>query len=149
MTWIKLAKESTVNKIEKDFSYGLCNYNKQRAESYINSTFTRANDQITCSELIHVENYDILVREYEEFCQREVMISLGQAFHFCGGLIGGFISNYLLKIISPRRIMLIGLWGQIFCGFMAGFSPSFGLNLFFRSGINTSTAMMLIGMIIG
>lgn len=52
------------------------------------------------------------------------------------------MSCLILFSISPRRVMLIGMLAQIFCGNVTGWVNSYGLHVFFRCLSAVSCAQM-------
>lgn len=87
---------------------------------------------IPCSHFVEDPNYNSIITEYDLYCSRDILVSVTQFCHLFGVLSGGIITNYMLKYIEPRQVMLIGIITQIICGNLTGWATTFELHIFFR-----------------
>ncbi|XP_061394450.1 solute carrier family 22 member 3-like [Musca vetustissima] len=150
--WLKHQNETTTNttnelleKTDREFFIDQC-YSYRLADS-INLTeyewkITPNNQsnwfgnsevvEVPCEQFEHRAEYKSLVTQFDLVCSREMLVSLTQAFHALGGLIGGLIALNILKYISPKRLMMIGIVGQIICGNLTGLVSTFILHVYYR-----------------
>lgn len=143
--WITLAHETTFNRIENEVSYDFCAVHENAANKYFNNSFEDG-DVIPCKSFEYRPIYYSLILQYELFCSREALVALTQSFHLLGVLLGGLIATEMLKRISPRRIMLIGMILQIVLGILTGYAPTYELHLLFRCSVAGTCSMMCIGL---
>ncbi|XP_073819661.1 solute carrier family 22 member 3-like [Musca autumnalis] len=88
--------------------------------------------EVPCEQFEHRVEYKSLVTQFDLVCSREMLVSLTQAFHALGGLIGGIMAMNILKYISPKRLMMFGIIGQIICGNLTGLVSTFILHVYYR-----------------
>ncbi|XP_055850560.1 solute carrier family 22 member 3 [Episyrphus balteatus] len=87
---------------------------------------------IPCEHFQHNSKFESLVTQFDLVCSRQVLVSVSQTFHTIGTLVGGLITKSALNHISPRKLMLVGMVGQIICGNLTGMMPKFSLHVIFR-----------------
>lgn len=148
--WIKAAQRYTFNRVENEDSYDFCSVYHDAAEKYINQQTDYDGAHLDrCSSWEHRPIYFSLIHQYELFCSREALVALTQSFHLLGVLLGGIVAFYMLKTISPRRTMLVGMITQIFLGLATGYAPTYELHLIFRCSVAATCSLMCIGITIG
>lgn len=52
---------------------------------------------VPCDRFDHNSEYESLVTQFDLVCSRELLVSVTQAFHALGALIGGLVANQTLK----------------------------------------------------
>ncbi|XP_061394449.1 solute carrier family 22 member 3-like [Musca vetustissima] len=87
---------------------------------------------VPCDHFEHISEYKSLITEFDLVCSRQLLVSVTQSFHALGALIGGFLAVKSLRIVSPKRLMLYGMIGQIICGNMTGLVSTFVLHVYYR-----------------
>lgn len=148
--WIKAAQQYRFNRVENEDSYDFCTMYHNAPERYSSQEAHYAGAQFDrCSSWEHRPTYFSLIHQYELFCSREALVALTQSFHLLGVLLGGIIAFYMLKVISPRRTMLVGMVTQIFLGLATGYAPTYELHLIFRCSVAATCSLMCIGIMIG
>lgn len=73
-----------------------------------------------CTNFTFNPNFHSLVVEFNLVCGRDLLVSLSQCFHIGGLLVGGIVAYFILKHISPRNVMIIGVSAQIIFGNLIG-----------------------------
>lgn len=147
--WIQSAHKERFNRVENEKSYDFCRFYGNAAETYLNETISKTGSLFPCASFEHRSIYHSLIHQYELFCKREALVPLTQSFHLLGVLIGGIIAHYMLKRISPRRVMFHGMWSQIILGLMTGYATTYELHLFFRCAVAATCSLQCIGIITG
>ncbi|BFF89375.1 solute carrier family 22 member 8 [Drosophila madeirensis] len=97
---------------------------------------------LPCEQVEHTTAYKSLITEFDLICSRRVLVAVTQSFHALGALIGGLMAYTALKRISPRRLMLLGMLGQIFCGNLTGLVDTYQLHIYFRCLTSIFCALM-------
>ncbi|XP_065372163.1 solute carrier family 22 member 3 [Calliphora vicina] len=97
---------------------------------------------VPCINFEHNSEYQSLVTQFDLVCSRELLVSMTQSFHALGALIGGLVAKKALNHISPRRLMLYGMLGQIMCGNLTGLVSSFVLHVYYRCLTSVFCAFM-------
>ncbi|KAJ6649670.1 Organic cation transporter-like protein [Pseudolycoriella hygida] len=148
-SWIESAHKKTFNRIENEESFNFCWVNKNLTERSFNLTVNDDNGTLVeCLEFENRPSFNSIIHQFELFCTREALVALSQSFHLFGVLMGGILAYYMMKRVSPRRIMLSGMVAQIFLGPLTGYAPTYELHLFFRFGAAVTCSMMCIGIVI-
>ncbi|XP_037728838.1 solute carrier family 22 member 19 isoform X1 [Drosophila subpulchrella] len=101
-----------------------------------------AQSSLPCEHVEHMTDYRSLIIQFDLICSRRVLVAVTQSFHALGALIGGLMAYSALKIISPRRLMLLGMIGQIFCGNLTGLVDTYQLHIYFRCLTSIFCALM-------
>lgn len=149
--WIKIAHPLKEVRADQEILIDFCNIYadaRQHVQKYLdankqlNNTVddfelfnitNRGNKKlIPCDSFVEQPKYTSIITQYDLYCSREILVSVTQFCHLFGVLCGGIVTNYLLKCIEPRRIMLIGMITQILCGNLTGWINIFELHIFFR-----------------
>ncbi|KAJ6623912.1 Organic cation transporter-like protein, partial [Pseudolycoriella hygida] len=102
----------------------------------------RGNETIPCEHFEFKSYYHSLVARFSLVCSRTIMLALSQSFHILGLLIGGIVAYYLVRVISPRYIMLTGMIMQIICGNATGMVKTYELHVIFRCLTASTCALM-------
>ncbi|KAH8250183.1 hypothetical protein KR026_007095, partial [Drosophila bipectinata] len=102
----------------------------------------RSQHSLPCEHVEHTSDYKSLITQFDLICSRRVLVAMTQSFHALGALIGGLMAYSALKIISPRRLMLLGMIGQIFCGNLTGLVDTYQLHIYFRCLTSIFCALM-------
>ncbi|KAH8369124.1 hypothetical protein KR009_002014 [Drosophila setifemur] len=135
------------------FNVDVCNaYSQSLARGFVkshgkewNATETKEEQKkssLPCENVEHRTDYRSLITQFDLICSRRVLVALTQSFHALGALIGGLMAYSALKIISPRRLMLLGMIGQIFCGNLTGLVDTYQLHIYFRCLTSIFCALM-------
>ncbi|KAG5671767.1 hypothetical protein PVAND_001945 [Polypedilum vanderplanki] len=143
--WIKAAHKEKFNRVENEKSYDFCTIYNDSVSRYLDHSYSEPNYLMKCTEFEERPSYISIITQYQLFCSREALVALTQSFHLLGVLIGGIIANYMLKSISPRRVMLAGYISQIFLGIATGYSPTYLLHIFFRCAVAATCSLQCIG----
>ncbi|XP_059217738.1 steroid transmembrane transporter SLC22A24 [Stomoxys calcitrans] len=97
-----------------------------------------------CDHFEHISEYKSLVTQFDLVCSRQLLVSVTQSFHALGAFVGGLLALKLLKSVSPKRLMLYGMIGQIICGNMTGLVSTFMLHVYYRCLTSAFCAFMYI-----
>ena len=111
---------------DKEFVIDFCNVYedaKQHAHEFFHnddvdpSQKPRRNNSISpCDSFEFQPEYHSVITTFDLVCSRNILVSLTQFFHLFGVLWGGIIATRLMESISPKNVMLAGMYSQIFCG---------------------------------
>ncbi|KAL7017502.1 hypothetical protein ACKWTF_010401 [Chironomus riparius] len=148
--WIKAAHVKQFSIIEDEESYDLCTTYNNSVDRFLSRNFRDNGTLESCTRFEHVieNNYFSLIHQFDTFCNRDWLVPLTQSFHLLGVLIGGIVANHLLKMISPRETMLIGMISQIFFGIATGYAPTYLLHILFRAAVAGTCSLQCIGIMI-
>ncbi|XP_034485849.1 solute carrier family 22 member 19 [Drosophila innubila] len=121
------------------FSVQVCNaYAQSLSQTFVqhyaqtwNAT-TSTQETMPCEKVEHNTAYKSLITQFDLICSRRVLVAVTQSFHALGALLGGLLAHQALRHISPRRLMLLGMLGQIFCGNLTGLVDTYQLHIYFR-----------------
>ncbi|KAM8706075.1 hypothetical protein ACLKA7_010374 [Drosophila subpalustris] len=121
------------------FSVQVCNaYAQSLSQTFVrhygqtwNAT-TSTQETLPCKKVEHNTAYKSLITQFDLICSRRVLVAVTQSFHALGALLGGLLAHQALRHISPRRLMLLGMLGQIFCGNLTGLVDTYQLHIYFR-----------------
>ncbi|XP_037040810.1 solute carrier family 22 member 8-like isoform X1 [Bradysia coprophila] len=142
--WISINHPNKEETADEEFAIDFCNVYAD-AEDHAKIYFHNHTHQhpwvrphrnasiIPCDAFVHHTEYKSIITDYDLVCSRDILVATTQFFHLFGVLTGGLLAVNLLKIISPKRVMLFGMLAQIFCGNMTGQVSTYGLHVFFRS----------------
>uniref|UniRef100_A0A1I8Q968 Major facilitator superfamily (MFS) profile domain-containing protein n=2 Tax=Stomoxys calcitrans TaxID=35570 RepID=A0A1I8Q968_STOCA len=142
------AKEA-LEKTDREFYIDQCYYTPPEDQHGLNNSDNNSKQlsyekRIPCDEFEHRAEYSSLVMQFDLVCSREMLVALTQAFHALGGLVGGLIALNIMDFVSPKRLMLIGMFGQIVCGNLTGLVPTFILHVFYRCVTSVFCAFMVV-----
>ncbi|XP_037807316.1 solute carrier family 22 member 3 [Lucilia sericata] len=119
--------------LETNFAHkNIRNYSNPFAKPQQQNTHQVNVHLVPCDHFEHNSEYESLVTQFDLVCSRELLVSMTQSFHALGALIGGLVAKKALNHISPRRLMLYGMLGQIMCGNLTGLVTSFALHVYYR-----------------
>ncbi|XP_030374193.1 solute carrier family 22 member 3 [Scaptodrosophila lebanonensis] len=133
---------------DRHFNLEVCNaYAESLSKSFVHAWNASGNSGISttalqCAHVEHNAQYTSLVTQFDLICSRRVLVAVTQSSHALGGLIGGLIAYQALKHFSPRRLMLMGMLGQIFCGNLTGLVDTYQLHIYFRCLTSVFCALM-------
>ncbi|CAO1398262.1 unnamed protein product [Diamesa serratosioi] len=105
----------------------------------------KSTNTVPCESFGFNSEFQSIITQFDLVCSREILVALTQSFHLFGILCGGIVGTFMLKYISPRRVLLIGMITQILCGNLTGFATIFELHVFFRCLSAACCALMLTG----
>ncbi|XP_001996921.2 organic cation transporter protein [Drosophila grimshawi] len=118
------------------FSVQVCNaYAQSLSESFVQRyghSWNATHASLPCERVEHNSDYKSLITQFDLICSRRVLVAVTQSFHALGALLGGLLAYQLLRHFSPRRLMLLGMLGQIFCGNLTGLVDTYQLHVYFR-----------------
>ncbi|XP_075166019.1 solute carrier family 22 member 3-like [Haematobia irritans] len=97
-----------------------------------------------CDHFEHISEYKSLITQFDLVCSRQLLVSVTQSFHALGAFVGGLLALKILKSVSPKRLMLYGMLGQIVCGNMTGLVNTFMLHVYYRCLTSAFCAFMYI-----
>ncbi|XP_055297446.1 organic cation transporter protein-like [Sitodiplosis mosellana] len=95
-----------------------------------------------CTNYTFNPKFHSLVADFGLICGRELLVPLSQCFHIFGLLVGGIIAYFMLKHISPRNVMIMGISAQIIFGNLLGFIRTYEAHVIFRWLTAASCALM-------
>ncbi|XP_031635382.1 organic cation transporter-like protein isoform X2 [Contarinia nasturtii] len=95
-----------------------------------------------CTHFTFKPEYHSLVADFKLICGRELLLPLSQCFHIFGLLVGGIVAYFLLKHISPKNLMIIGVSAQIIFGNLIGFIRTYEFHILLRALTAASCALM-------
>jgi hypothetical protein len=149
--WIKIAHPIKALRADQEIIIDFCNVQKDAFEhvtKYLNRTnnfnntysdfniFNVSNDGtdnlVPCSTFEEETVYNSIITQFDLYCSRDILVAVTQFCHLFGVLCGGIVTHYMLKVIEPRRVMMIGFITQIVCGNLTGWINIFELHIFFR-----------------
>lgn len=107
-----------------------------------NVSKTGQNKLVPCESFVEQPKYNSIITQFDLYCSREILVAFTQFCHLFGVLCGGIVTNYMLKVIEPRRVMLIGMFSTILCGNLTGWINIFELHVFFRCLSAVSCGLM-------
>lgn len=146
--WIESSHRKRFNKIENEESFNYCMVKRNLTDAIDTDAENVTHTWVECSGFEHRPTFHSIIHAYGLICSREALVALSQSVHLFGVLLGGLIAFYMLKRISPRRVMVIGMIAQIFLGPLTGFAPNYELHLLFRCSAAATCSMMCIGIMI-
>ncbi|XP_075146072.1 solute carrier family 22 member 3-like [Haematobia irritans] len=117
---------------DREFLIDQCYYTPIDLQGNRSTNLDNSQNRLPCEEFQHRADYLSLVMQFDLLCSREMLVSLTQAFHALGGLVGGLLALHFLESIRPKHLMLIGMIGQIICGNLTGLVSTFILHVFYR-----------------
>ncbi|XP_064547827.1 solute carrier family 22 member 1 [Drosophila montana] len=129
--------QSESRNTDRLFSVQVCNaYAQSLSQSFVQRYGQSWNGTqqttLPCERVEHHAAYKSLIMEFDLICSRRVLVALTQSSHALGSLLGGLLAHQALRYISPRRLMLLGMLGQIFCGNLTGLVDTYQLHIYFR-----------------
>lgn len=84
-------------KTDREFYIDQCYYPYRRLDSADPLNNSTSPELKACEQFEHNAEYESLVTQFDLVCSREMLVSLTQAFHALGGLIGGLLALHILK----------------------------------------------------
>ncbi|XP_001663173.2 solute carrier family 22 member 8 [Aedes aegypti] len=141
--WIKVSHPIKEEVHDEEFTIDYCNVFEDAMEhslQYFNEPnikpwvepMNNNTKVIPCESFEHHTDYTSIITQFDLVCSRDILVATTQFFHLFGVLLGGIITTELLKTISPRNIMLLGMYAQIISGCFTGLINVFELHMMFR-----------------
>ncbi|KXJ73640.1 hypothetical protein RP20_CCG015359 [Aedes albopictus] len=87
---------------------------------------------VPCTAFQYRSDYPSIITQFDLVCSRYWLIPTTQCAHQFGVLLGGILTVQLMKTISPRNMMLMGMYTQIACGCITGYISAFEMHTLFR-----------------
>ncbi|XP_004535657.1 solute carrier family 22 member 8 [Ceratitis capitata] len=139
--------------LQRDFAASHANYSnpfeEPNVEQLANGSLVLRVNVLPCEHFKHNSEYISLVSQFDLVCSRQLLISMTQSFHGLGAFIGNLLAQHALKHVNPRRLMLTGMFFQIFCGCITGLVTNFQLHIYFRCLTSIAcTVIMSAGQVI-
>lgn len=140
--WIKVSHPVKVEVHDEEFTIDFCNvfedamehslqyYKDPNIKPWLEPT--NHSNVIPCETFEHHVEYNSIITQFDLVCSRDILVATTQFFHLFGVLLGGIITTKLLETISPRNIMLLGMYTQIISGCITGLINVFELHMLFR-----------------
>ncbi|XP_062555801.1 organic cation transporter protein-like [Armigeres subalbatus] len=105
-------------------------YNDPNRTSWIQpSNITRTKG---CTVFEHHADYNSIITQFDLVCSRSLLTPTTQAAHVFGVLLGGIIAAQLMRTISPRNLMLLGMYTQVMCGCITGYIIIYEMHILLR-----------------
>nr|XP_029712116.1 solute carrier family 22 member 8-like [Aedes albopictus] len=123
---------------DHELSVDYCNVFEKSLEYYNDPNCTSghklSNDTklIPCKAFEHRSDYPSIITQFDLVCSRYWLIPTTQCAHQFGVLLGGILTVQLMKTISPRNMMLMGMYTQIACGCITGYISAYEMHTLFR-----------------
>ncbi|XP_058464629.1 solute carrier family 22 member 21 [Malaya genurostris] len=140
--WLKISHPVKEELNDEEFSIDFCNVFEDAIDHSIQyfkdpevKPWIQPNNNsriIPCEQFEHNSQYNSIITQFDLVCSRDILVAVTQFFHLFGVLLGGIITTKILKTMSPRNIMLLGMYSQIMCGCLTGLVNIFELHMFFR-----------------
>lgn len=121
-----------------EYSIDYCNVFNNSLQHYNDPTFgtwiepNNSSQILPCESFEHHAEYTSIVTQFDLVCSRYLLIATTQSFHLFGVLLGGIITTQLMKTVSPRNAMLLGMYAQIMCGCITGYIYAYEMHALFR-----------------
>ncbi|ALC47328.1 CG4465 [Drosophila busckii] len=96
-----------------------------------------------CQQFNYNYHFRSLIMEFDLVCLCEIFVSWSQYWHLFGLFIGGVVATRLMRVLSPRRVYISGLFSLICCGVATGVVKDFSLHCSFRCLSAVSCSFML------
>ncbi|XP_001649362.2 organic cation transporter protein [Aedes aegypti] len=136
--WIK-ASHPVVEKVnDHEYTVDYCKVFENNLEYYNDENLTSwqqpSNNTklVPCAAFEHLSEHVSIITQFDLVCSRYPLIALTQSAHLFGVLLGGIIATQLLKTISPRNTMLMGMYIQVAVGCFTGFVTAYEMHAMFR-----------------
>ncbi|KAG4075944.1 hypothetical protein HA402_003770 [Bradysia odoriphaga] len=78
---------------------------------------------VPCTSFHFDSVVETAVTKFSLVCSRSILISVAQLSHLIGVLTGGIFANIIMETMSPRKLLLCGMWTQIIAGCLASYVP--------------------------
>jgi hypothetical protein len=136
--WITMAHPVKEKRNDRDIIFDVCHVYENamdRVHKKFNNSahgFFQEDKVVPCDNFEERPIYTSIITQFDLYCSREILIAVTQFFHLFGVLCGGIVTTYMMKVIEPRKCMLIGMFTQILCGNLTGWATMFELHMFFR-----------------
>ncbi|XP_037033782.1 organic cation transporter protein-like isoform X2 [Bradysia coprophila] len=78
---------------------------------------------VPCTSFHFDSVFETAVTKFSLVCSRSILISVAQLSHLFGVLTGGILANIIMETMSPRKLLLCGMWTQIIAGCLASYVP--------------------------
>ncbi|TDG46930.1 hypothetical protein AWZ03_006634 [Drosophila navojoa] len=85
-----------------------------------------------CLQFNYAHAFRSLIMEFDLVCLSDIFVAWSQYWHLFGMFIGGVIATRLMRVLSPRRVYIVGIWGLLGCGTATGLVNDFSLHCSFR-----------------
>nr|XP_019529218.2 organic cation transporter protein-like [Aedes albopictus] len=136
--WIKASHPVTEKVNDDEFTVDYCNVFENSLQYYNDPNLTswiQSSDDtklVPCRKFEHHYEYNSIITQFDLVCSRYFLIAFTQSSHLFGVLLGGIITTQLMKTISPRNMMLMGMYIQIAIGCFTGYVVAFEMHALFR-----------------
>ncbi|EDV90839.1 GH19614 [Drosophila grimshawi] len=102
-------------------------------QCYVLVPYGDANYAIRQCQKFHYEhNFRSLIMEFDLVCLCDIFVAWSQYWHLFGMFLGGVVASRLMRLLSPRRVYIVGIWGLLACGTATGLVNDFSLHCSFR-----------------
>lgn len=85
-----------------------------------------------CQEFNYADNFRSLIMEFDLVCLGDIFVAWSQYWHLFGMFVGGVVATRMMRVLSPRRVYIAGIWGLLGCGVATGLMNDFSLHCAFR-----------------
>ncbi|CAB3372972.1 Hypothetical predicted protein [Cloeon dipterum] len=106
------------------------------------STAANAYNVEKCEKFEFFVDLPTMVTEWSLVCERSVLVSLIQSLYIFGTAIGGVVTFFSLKIISPKTLIMVGTALQVSAGIAGALQPIFEVHCLLKLLIGLGTCLM-------
>ncbi|KAH8420697.1 hypothetical protein KR222_001724, partial [Zaprionus bogoriensis] len=85
-----------------------------------------------CQEFNYADHFHSLIMEFDLVCLCDIFVAWSQYWHLFGMFVGGVVATRMMRVLSPRRVYMAGIWGLLACGVATGLVNDFSLHCSFR-----------------
>lgn len=85
-----------------------------------------------CQQFNYAHSFRSLIMEFDLVCLCDIFVAWSQYWHLFGMFVGGVVATRLMRVLSPRRVYISGIWGLLGCGTATGLVNDFSLHCSFR-----------------
>ncbi|EDW59641.1 solute carrier family 22 member 3 isoform X1 [Drosophila virilis] len=85
-----------------------------------------------CQQFNYAYSFRSLIMEFDLVCLSDIFVAWSQYWHLFGMFVGGVVATRLMRVLSPRRVYIAGIWGLLGCGTATGLVNDFSLHCSFR-----------------
>ncbi|XP_034115225.2 LOW QUALITY PROTEIN: solute carrier family 22 member 3 [Drosophila albomicans] len=96
-----------------------------------------------CQQFHYAQSFHSLIMEFDLVCLCDIFVAWSQYWHLFGMFVGGVVATRLMRVVSPRRVYISGIWALLCCGVATGLVNDFSLHCSFRCLSAVSCSLMM------
>ncbi|KAH8312546.1 hypothetical protein KR044_011354, partial [Drosophila immigrans] len=96
-----------------------------------------------CQQFNYAHSFHSLIMEFDLVCLCDIFVAWSQYWHLFGMFVGGVVATRLMRVVSPRRVYVSGIWALLCCGVATGLVNDFSLHCSFRCLSAVSCSFMM------